>query len=350
MKIDAKTVERFVKSPDRAVQAILVFGEDDGLVRERALALVRNVVADANDPFRVAEIPPELLEKDPARLADEAAALAFGGGRRVVRVRGCGNGAAPAFASFLKAPMGDALIVVEAGELDGRSALRKLFEGADNAAAIACYGDFGRDLVAVVRASLQAEGVRAGEEVVAWLAQRLGGDRAMTRGELVKLAIYAGRGAEITLEDARAVVGDSAEIDGDDAAQAASLGDVPRLARALDRLDAEGVSPVTVLRSAQRLFTRLHLCALRMDEEALDADAAMARLRPPVFWKEKDAFKRALRRLDARALGRALALLLEAERSAKSGLGRVGTLAAQRALYAIAGVQAARSRAPALRI
>lgn len=349
MKIDPRNVDRFLKTPDRAVQAILVFGPDDGLVRERAVELVRGVVADLNDPFRIAEIAPETLEKDPARLADEAAALAFGGGRRVVRVRGCANGAAPAFAAFLKAPMGDALIVVEAGDLDGRSVLRKLFEGADNAAAIPCYGDFGRDLVAVVRATLQAEGVRAGDEVVTWLAQRLGGDRAMTRGELAKLAIYAGRGAEVTLEDARAVVGDSAEIDADDAAEAAALGDVPRLARALDRLDAEGVNAVSMLRSAQRLFTRLHLCALRMDEEGLDAEAAMARLRPPVFWKEKDAFKRALRRLDARALGRALALLLEAERSAKSGLGRVGALAAQRALYALAGVQGARSRAPALR-
>jgi DNA polymerase III delta subunit len=71
-------------------------------------------------------------------------------------------------------------------------------------------------------------------------------------------------------------------------------------------------------------------------------------LRPPVFWKQQDAYKRALRRLDHRALARALALLLSAERSAKSGLGRAGTLAAQRALYAIAGAQAARSRAAGL--
>jgi hypothetical protein len=40
--------------------------------------------------------------------------------------------------------------------------------------------------------------------------------------------------------------------------------------------------------------------------------------------------------------------LLGAERSAKSGLGRAGTLVAQRALYAIAGAQAARSRVAGL--
>ena len=347
MKIDYKSVERFLKAPDPAARAILVFGPDDGLVRERAAALARGVVADLDDPFRVAEFAGDVLAGDPAKLADEAAALAFGGGRRVVRVRGCGNAAAPAFKSFLDAPAGDALVVADAGDLDSRSALRKLFEGAANAAALACYPDEGRDLATVIRATLQQEGVRASEAALAWLAERLGGDRAATRSELTKLAIHAGPGAEIDVDQARAVVGETAEIEADDAAMAAALGDVPGLARALDRLDAEGASAVNVLRAAQRLFTRLHLCACHVAEGA-EPGAAMAKLRPPVFWKQQDAYKRALRRLDHRALARALALLLSAERSAKSGLGRAGTLAAQRALYAIAGAQAARSRAAGL--
>ena len=347
MKIDYKGVERFLKSPDPAARAILVFGPDDGLVRERAAMLARGVVPDLNDPFRVAEFTGDVLAGDPAKLADEAAALAFGGGRRVVRVRGCGNATAPAFKSFLDDPVGDALVVADAGELDGRSALRKLFEGAENAAALACYPDEGRDLAAVIRATLQQEGVRATDEALAWLAQRLGGDRAATRGELAKLAIHAGRGTEVDLAQARAVVGETAEVDAEDAALAAALGDPATLARALDRLDAEGASAVNVLRAAQRLFTRLHLCACHV-AEGEDVAAAMSKLRPPVFWKDQDAYRRALRRLDDRAAGRALRLLLAAERSAKSGLGRAGILAAQRALYAIAGVQAARSRAAGL--
>ena len=114
MKIDFKSVERFIKAPDPAARAILVFGADDGLVRERAAALARTIVPDLGDPFRVAEFSGDVLASDPAKLADEAAALAFGGGRRVVRVRGCGNAAAPAFKSFLDAPMGDALVVAVA--------------------------------------------------------------------------------------------------------------------------------------------------------------------------------------------------------------------------------------------
>ncbi|MBL8702185.1 MAG: DNA polymerase III subunit delta [Alphaproteobacteria bacterium] len=344
MKIETRQIEAFLKAPDRRACAILLFGPDDGLVRERGARLARTVVEDLNDPFRVAELSGDRIEGDPAALADEAAALAFGGGRRVVRVRGCGNGAAPAFSAFFKNPMGDALIVVEAGDLDGRSALRKAFESAENAAAIACYADDGRGLDGVIRATLKAEGVGIADDAAAWLVQRLGADRALTRGELVKLAIYVGRGKEASLEDVRAVVGDSSEVDADDAVHAAAIGDVSGLARALDRLAAEGASPVTILRSAQRHFTRLHLCAAHMGGGG-DPGAAMAKLRPPVFWKDQDNFKRALRRWDERRLTRALAALLEAELAAKSGSGRAGALAAERALMLLAGALNPRNRA-----
>ena len=43
-----------------------------------------------------------MLTADPARLADEAAAISMMGGRRAMRVRGAGNGLAALFESFLE--------------------------------------------------------------------------------------------------------------------------------------------------------------------------------------------------------------------------------------------------------
>ena len=65
-----------------------------------------------------------------ARLADEAAAISMIGGRRVVRVRGAGNNLTELFEGFLEsvAHAGDALVVVEAGDLSKGTGLRKLFE------------------------------------------------------------------------------------------------------------------------------------------------------------------------------------------------------------------------------
>lgn len=138
MKLKPREIDAFIRTPDPAVQAILVFGPDQGLVQERCRQLAKTVLDDLTDPFRLTDISDADLRQDPARLADEAAAISMMGGRRVVRVRGAADGLSKTFKSFLENPAGDALIIVSAGELTPRSSLRKAFEDAKNGAAIAC--------------------------------------------------------------------------------------------------------------------------------------------------------------------------------------------------------------------
>jgi DNA polymerase-3 subunit delta len=125
MKIDARSADCFAQNPDPKVRAVLLYGPDGGLVRERAQLLTKSVVEDPKDPFRVAELSNSHLKEDPARLNDEAAAISFGGGRRVLRVQDPEEGLAGLFESFLKDLPGDALVVVEAGDLPPRSKLRR---------------------------------------------------------------------------------------------------------------------------------------------------------------------------------------------------------------------------------
>jgi DNA polymerase-3 subunit delta len=334
MKVDTRSLAGFLKRPDPAARAILLYGPDAGLIKERAEGLARTVVEDLGDPFRIVDLSGDAIASDPTRLADEAAAIAMTGGRRVVRVRDAGNESTVAFESFLERPMGDALIVVEGGELDGRSTLRKLFEKSANAAAVACYRDEGRDLAAVVRDTLQRSKVKCDEETLAWLVDRLGGDRLVTRGEIEKLALYVGEGNTATLADARALVGDSAEIGFDDLANAAAGGDVAELERARAKLDGEGIPAIAQLRAVQRHFTRLHLCA-GMIAGGRDEKSAMMALRPPVFWKEEAAFRAQLKRWTGERLGRALGRLLDAEIQCKSP-GAPSEVVAARCLMALA--------------
>ena len=84
MKLAANRVESFVKAPD--VPAVLIYGPDAGLVKERLDRLTRSVLADPSDPFRLADLSMPMLKEDPARLADEIAALSMMGGRRVVQI------------------------------------------------------------------------------------------------------------------------------------------------------------------------------------------------------------------------------------------------------------------------
>ncbi len=347
MKVPAAQADRFAERPPAEVRAVLVYGPDDGLVRERANRLLRSVVDDPSDPFRVVDLAGAALGKDPARLADEAAAIAMTGGRRVVRLRDTPDSVAPVFKRFLDDPAGDALIVVEAGDLAARSALRKLFEGAGQAAALACYQDDARSLPGVIAGFLSEQGLTASRDASAYLTSHLGGDRQVTRRELEKLALYKGSakgagGGEIGLDDVRACVGDSASLSLDDLIFALGDGDAAALERSLQRSLLEGASPISMLRAAARHLQRLHLVT-GLVRQGNDPGEAMKRLRPPVFWKMSARFQVQARAWRPDDLGRALDQLLEAEAACKR-TGAPADLIAARILHSIAARAPGRRR------
>jgi DNA polymerase III subunit delta len=284
----------FLDRPDPQIRAVLFYGPDSGLVRERADRLARSICPELGDPFRVAELAGSALAEDPARLADEAAQLSFSGGRRVVRVRGAADGQAKLFAGFLDGAPGDALIVAEAGELPRSSPLRRTFEAAPRAVAVGCYPDSTRERAAVIRESLGGHRITASGDALNYLVEHLGDDRLLTRSELEKLALYAGEGGRIELDDARLSVGDSAALELDDAVMAAAEGDAARLERVLGRVFLAGTSPVTVVRAVLRHLQRLHILASAVAAGTPIAEV-MRSARPPIFFKYEESFGRQLR-------------------------------------------------------
>jgi DNA polymerase-3 subunit delta len=317
MIVKSSDADRYAAQPPKTLVAALVFGPDTGLVRERAEALMKSVVDDLGDAFRVSDLDDSALSGDPARLSDEAAAISMLGGRRVVRVRGAGNNLAKLFDAFLADPKGDALVVVEGGDLAKGTGLRKLFEEADNACAIACYPDTARDLFDVVRNALKAAGLSIAPDALEDAASRLGSDRGVTRRELEKLVLYMHGRKQVTLEDVRAVMGDEAEARVEEAIDAAGSGDLPRLDLALERLWVAGVSPVQVLRQAMSHFQRVLVAGID-SRRGETIDGAIRKLRPPVHFSRVAAFKNQAQRWSEARLGEALDMLLEAEALTKT--------------------------------
>jgi DNA polymerase-3 subunit delta len=312
VKLGAGRVDSFLRRPDPEIRAVLFYGPDAGLVRERAEAVARAVCPDLRDPFRVAELSAAILAADPARLADEAAQISLMGGRRVVRIREAGDALAPLFGRFLAETRSDALVVVEAGDLPSRSSLRRTFDDSAHAAAIGCYSDTARDLAAVIREAFAAHSITAGRDVVEFLVEHLGGDRLLTRAELEKLTLYAGDNGRIELDDARAVVADSAALSLEDAVLAAAEGDPAALDRAIARVFQEGESPVSVVRALLRHLQRLHRLTTRMRGGG-SIEEAIRNARPPIFFKQQDSFRRQLSRWSEVRLRDALDRVADAE-------------------------------------
>jgi DNA polymerase-3 subunit delta len=239
------------------------------------------------------------------------------GGRRVVRVRGAGNALAKDFERFLAAPKGDALIVVEAGDLAKSANLRRVFEDADNAAAVACYPDRERDLGEVVRSALRNVGLAIEPDALEYAVSHLGSDRGVTRSELEKLALYAMGQTTVTEADVAAVMGDESELRMDETFDAAGEGDYASLDRSLSRLWAAGTSPVGVLRQALTHFQKLLLVKAET-EAGQNLDASIKRLRPPIHFSRADSFRTQVSRWSVARLEEALNHLYEAEALTKT--------------------------------
>jgi DNA polymerase-3 subunit delta len=336
MIVKTAGADRFVAHPPKTLAAALVYGPDRGLVRERAEALTKSVVEDLRDPFRVAEFEEDVLLADPARLWDEAAAISMLGGRRVVRVRGAGNALAHHFERYLEEPPGDALIVVEAGELAKSASLRRLFEGADNAASIACYQDSARNLDDVIRDALKQEGLSIEPPALAYVVSHLGSDRGVTRSELERLILYVGEEKTVTVEHVRAAMGDESDLRKEECCDAAGAGNFKALDTALARLWLEGTSPSSILRTALAHFQRLQLVRSEYDN-GNNMQSTMRKLRPPIHFQREASFKTQISRWSEARLEEAQSILYEAEALTRT-TGVPGEAVCGRALYSVAAL------------
>ena len=329
MKITFRNIEPFVKSPDPAAMVILVYGPDYGLMQERAKTMGQTVVADTSDPFNVAVLSSDILSEDPARLSDEANAMSMMGGRRLVRVEGASDKITPLIKEYLENPNSGALIILEAGEMGPRSSLRLACEKAKNAAAIPCYVEDERDLGRLIQSIMQENNLRINRDAAQWLAANISGNRKKVRAELEKLITYKGQEqSEISLADALAACGQAGAQNYDDLIYAVAGGQPEKAMKAFHTLTAEGVAVISILRTLQSHYLKLHGARGKVESGMSPHDATKS-IKPSIFFKQQSAFTAQLSTHNSATLMKILTRLNELEAQTKRSGTPIETLCAQ---------------------
>jgi DNA polymerase-3 subunit delta len=340
MIVKPAQVAAFLRAPFAEIGAVLLYGPNRGLVQERSAKLLEVKCGTPIDPLACVELTVAALKSDPTRLADEAAALTFSGRQNVVRIREATDSIGPLVAAWLTTAPAGAFVVIEAGELAKVSPLRKACEGSRNAAVLPCYPDEEEVLECFIIETLSGSGLDVSPEALAFLSLHIGADRALARRELEKLAVYKERGV-LAFADVEACIGDSGAVSAEMIAFVACDGDAPSLDTALERLFSEGAAVVEALRSVARHLQRL-LVAGALIASGQSAERAMAQLRPPVFYKHHERFRRQLQLWPMDRLVSALAIVTQAELECKT-TGMPAPAVCHRALMRIARA-AARAR------
>ena len=314
--IKAGQAASFLKAPDARLQAFLFFGSDAGLVSERAQRLAKLLAERENPPGEVLRLDEMDIDADPDRLVVELQTMPMFSGRKVIRVSTSRRVNTAALKPLLTGEPLAGLLIVEAANLKADDSLRGLFEKSDRAAAVACYADEARDLDAVVDEVLKAARLTIDPDARQLLVCRLGADRAMSRGEVEKLALYAHGKSEITVDDVDLVVGDASEQVLDKIVNAAAVGESGRAVIECDRAVSAGESPQTIILAIQRHFLRLHRVRAQLDQ-GRSLDDVMRTMRPPLHFKQKDQFGAQLRLWSADRLSRALTGIAAAAKAAR---------------------------------
>jgi DNA polymerase-3 subunit delta len=301
VKASAKTVGHAVDKPDAKVRFYLFYGPDEGQSRALAARLLEGLGASK------AAISAGAIKSGAASLADEAGALSLFGGVRLIWVEPAGEEIAEAVEALLQAPAGESAVVAIAGALRKTSGLLKLAEASPNALAFASYVPEGDAAVRMVIDAGRRYGLKIAPPVAARLADHCANDQAIVAQELDKLATYIDASPHMPKEldhDAIDAVGAESN-DGafGQVADLALLGELGQLGDAIERLSPAGTEAIPIIRSLQRRLLMLAPARAKV-ERGERVDAVMTSLGKSLFWKDKEAVGRMLRKWSASDLAR----------------------------------------------
>ena len=315
VQVKPADADRLLARPNAAVRVVLIYGDDEGLVSERANRFAATVAGKDGEHLR---LDMAALSEDPGRLVDEANSIPMFGGQRAISLRVSGNRSIEdALAALLAAPPKDSWVIVIAGELRKSSPLRKLAEESKGAWAVPCYADTARDLDRLIDDETRAAGVAIAPEARELLKTLIGSDRLMSRAEVQKLCLYAIGSPGITADDVRALIGDGGVAALDETVDALASGDAAALDRGYRRLVSSGTPGFVVAGAAQRHFNFLEKARAAIDD-GQSPDSVVRSAVPPIYpFSRQPAVARQIERWAPARIERALSMLDTAVRDSR---------------------------------
>ncbi len=317
MKLAPRETGGYFAKPDGSRTGLLIYGADAmrvALKRQQVIAALIGPRGEAE--MRLTRIAAAELRNDPAALLDAIRSKGFFAGPRVVFVENASDGLAKSITAALQDwQPGDAQVIVTAGWLNARSALRKAFENHPNAYAAGIFDDppsqseIKADLA---RAGLTNIAADAMQDIVA-LSRALGpGDFRQT---LEKLSLYKlGEANPVTADDVQACAPTTIEAALDDVLNCAAEAREDEIGLIMRKLEGQGIQPVSLCIGATRHFRTLHAAAADSGGTAL----GIAQARPPVFGARRERMVRQAQGWGLRKLEKALSMLTDTDLALRS--------------------------------
>lgn len=328
MKLSLRDANAYFAKPDASKTGVLIYGTDGMRVALKRQQILTGLLGDsAEEEMRLSRMAGSDIRKEPALLIDAIKAVGFFPGPRAVFVEEANDTAAPAILAALQDwQPGDAQIIVTGGGLKPTSKLRKAFEAHPQAYAVAIYDN--PPTREEIDTALRDAGLTQipGEAMAALadLAQAI--DPGDFRQTVEKLALYKINDADpVSAVDIAACAPTSTEADIDDVLMVVADARAHDIGPVMQKLVAQGATPVGLCIGAMRHFRALHRAA---------SDTSG---RPAIFGPNRDRMLAQSRRWGAAKLETAITLLTDTDLQLRSaGQNAPGMALVERAFIRLA--------------
>ena len=323
MKIPPFQIENYIqKIAGEKIAGCLIFGPEVSVVNYRFDLIAKKISPNLSDPFLVANLSKERLSEDKGILADEFFSFSMLGGRKLILVKDCDAAVSVAlkiiFESENFAQKSENFILIQAGDLDKGSALRKAAEDNPYFATIACYEDDERAIKKFLQDELVKRQVKFTAQVLELLLDKFGKNRQVILSELEKILVFLGEEKNLTTELVERLVLSEAEVSTSEFIMnfAAQKFDLALLQA--EKLFKDGVEIIMLIRFLSNYLQKLYHAKIEIELHGSDFEFAVKSQR--LFFKTEIEFRKHLKNLSLNFLIKNLRELEEMEIKIKSGV------------------------------
>lgn len=297
MKIAPYQIEQYIQTIASAkIAGALIFGPEESVISHNIQTIAKKITPDLADPFLVTNLSKDRFSQDSSCLADEFYSFSMLGGRKLIMVKDPDATATAALKALLadkdSVAKSENFILIQAGDLDKGSALRKLAEEYNSFAAIACYEDDERVIKKFIENELRKNEVEPQPDCIQHLFDKLGKNRQIIANEIRKISIYLD-GADIEPDlidraiDAQATISTNEFINNFLAKNYAIADEQAKY------LLKNGFDAITLIRFLSNYLQKLHQAKTATDVAGIDFETAIKNQK--LFFKVEAEFRKHLK-------------------------------------------------------
>jgi DNA polymerase-3 subunit delta len=324
MKGKQQDVFSIIKEESTSLKCILLYGPNSYLVNDTYNKLCKSLF-DENDVFAPPEFNIKEISKDSDIFYNEAKSLSFGGGRKYLKIDMDNSETPGPILDLLKDNLNEATLLIKAGNLSPRSSIRKYLEKLEDALIIPFYEDDFVSLKNFIKEKSDKRDFNFDDSAIHAIISMSGFERSQVRDALERIMLYYefSENKNINDEKIKEILFDTSQNQISELCKHICLGETRLSQQIVDRLFLQGVTPPQFISALILHFQKLHVVKLSM-ASGQSIGNALKQIKPPIFFKEVNAFKTQIQNWNIAKIDRALEILIESDllTKTKPGLGK----------------------------